>query len=195
MKILRRIITLVSSIILSTCYGDIWRLKDRIAKSKNCFTRELYILAYERKLRKYGSWIGYNAELLNLPCSPHGFYGIFIADGAKIGKNAVIFQHVTIGSNTLIDSKGKGSPTIGDNCYIGAGAKIIGNVIIGNNCRIGANAVVTKDVPDNSVVVIGDIRVINKETMDNRFYSKNGKGNWGFYEDGKFIEHSQSSKN
>ena len=41
---------------------------------------------------------------------------------------------------------------IGDNCYIGLGAKIFGSVKIGNNVIIGANSVVTKDIPDNCVV-------------------------------------------
>ena len=42
--------------------------------------------------------------------------------------------------------------TIGDNCYIGTGATILGPVTIGNNVTIGAGAVVTKDVSDNVIV-------------------------------------------
>src|SRR5699024_11656176 len=94
------------------------------------------------------------------PFFPHGITGIFISQGAKIGKDAVIFQQVTIGSNTLKGSKSYGAPVIGDNCYIGAGAKIIGGIKIGDNVRIGANAVVVKDVPDNAVVVNQPGRVI-----------------------------------
>ena len=45
------------------------------------------------------------------------------------------------------------APRIGNNVFIGAGAKILGSVYIGNNVKIGANAVVTKDVPDGSTVV------------------------------------------
>lgn len=112
--------------------------------------------AFEKHLDKKGSWIGWNTEMAGVPCFPHGINGIFISGDAKLGKNVVIFQQVTIGSNRLFDSKNQGSPVIGDNCYIGAGAKIIGNVTIGNNCRIGAGTVVTKDVSDNSLVVGGD---------------------------------------
>ena len=45
----------------------------------------------------------------------------------------------------------KGTVEIGDGCWIGENACIIG-VRIGKNCVVGANAVVTKDVPDYSVV-------------------------------------------
>lgn len=78
------------------------------------------------------------------------FSGIVISSSAVIGDNCNISQGVTIG----IAGKGenRGCPTIGNNVYIGAGAKIIGKVRIGNNVAIGANAVVTKDVPDNAVV-------------------------------------------
>lgn len=56
-----------------------------------------------------------------------------------------------------------GAPNIGDDCYIGAGAKIIGNINIGNNVRIGANCVVVEDIPDNCTVVMDKPRIILKE--------------------------------
>ena len=74
----------------------------------------------------------------------HGFSIECIAE--SIGKNCSIYQQSTIGFTR------KGCPTIGDNVWIFAGAKILGPVKIGNNAVIGANAVVTKDVPDNAVV-------------------------------------------
>ena len=93
--------------------------------------------------------------------APHGFYGIFISPDAKIGNRCTLFQHVTIGANYLPSSKmGGGAPSIGDNCYIGAGAKIIGNIKIGNNVRIGAGAIVAEDIPDNCTVVMDKPRVI-----------------------------------
>ena len=58
---------------------------------------------------------------------------------------------------------------IGDNCYIGAGATIIGGIEIGNNCRIGAGAIVVEDIPDDSLVVMAKPTIIHKENMDNRF--------------------------
>ena len=85
----------------------------------------------------------------------------------------------------LVDSKGLGSPIIGDNCLIGAGAKIIGNVSIGNNCRIGANAVVTRDLPDDSVYVLSKPIIFKKENMENKIYQNSIKG-WGYRKNGIF---------
>lgn len=119
---------------------------------------------------KFNASIPLTTQIKDMPTFPHGVNGIFISLGAIIGKGCVIFHHVTIGSNTLADSKGHGAPIIGDNVYIGAGAKIIGGVTIGNHVRIGANCVVTKDVPDNTTVVAAPVRYITKsEPMDNRF--------------------------
>lgn len=47
------------------------------------------------------------------------------------------------------------SPVIGDNCYIGPGAKIYGKIVIGDNCAIGANAVVNKDFKDGNCTIAG----------------------------------------
>ena len=120
---------------------------------------------YYSCLSGYGSWIGIESKIENVPVFPHGMYGIFVSDGAEIGKNAVIFQQVTIGSNTLADSRKQGSPVIGDNVYIGSGAKIIGNIRIGNNVRIGANCIVVEDIEDNSVVVMNKPRIIKRHMV------------------------------
>lgn len=50
---------------------------------------------------------------------------------------------------------------IGENVYIGPGAKVFGKITIGNNVAIGANAVVTKDVPDNAVVAGIPSKILN----------------------------------
>ncbi|MGI1678190.1 MAG: serine O-acetyltransferase [Cellvibrionaceae bacterium] len=77
-------------------------------------------------------------------------YGCIVVRGV-FGKNCSITQGVTVGSKGA--GKTAGWPVFGDNVYIAAGAKVIGDVKIGNNVRIGANAVVITDVPDNSVAV------------------------------------------
>ena len=120
---------------------------------------------------KKGSYIGHTSNFEDIPYFPHGINGIFISDNSNIGKKCIIYQQVTIGSVNTKGSKKIGSPTIGNNCYIGAGAKILGNIKIGNNCRIGANAVVCEDMPDNSVAYVsGTVIKVKKEKMDNKYY-------------------------
>ncbi|MFH0913106.1 MAG: serine O-acetyltransferase EpsC [Candidatus Omnitrophota bacterium] len=80
----------------------------------------------------------------------HGI-GVVIGETAIIGDNVLLYQGVTLGGTGLV--KGKRHPTIGNNVVIGAGAKVLGNIIVGDNSYIGANAVVIKDVPPNSTVV------------------------------------------
>jgi len=115
-------------------------------KYSNFFIK--YIL-YKKSL-KYGIQIPVGTTILD------GFYighfgNIVINPKSKIGKNCNISQGVTIGQSNR--GKNKGYPSIGDDCYIGPGVKIIGNIKIGNNVAIGANAVVTKNIEDNSVIV------------------------------------------
>lgn len=87
----------------------------------------------------------------------HGLNGIVVSHYAEIGKNCIICQQVTIAGG-----KNEEKVIIGDNVFIGAGAKIIGPCKIGNNVRICATAVVAKNIPDNCTV-IGTMRIINKE--------------------------------
>jgi serine O-acetyltransferase len=76
---------------------------------------------------------------------------------------------------------------IGDRCYIGAGAKIIGNISIGNNVRIGANCVVYENIPDNAIVVPAACTIHSGiSELDNRYYTF--KKQWLYFENGKFIK-------
>ncbi len=145
--------------------------KDNINSIKKAILKS----RYEKLNYKNTSWISIDAKIGEGLCFPHGPRGIFISKGAKIGDNCVIFQHVTIGSKTTEGSKYLGSPIIGDDAYIGAGAVILGEIHIGNHVRIGANTTVVKDIPDNSTVVSGGgMRILeNPLERDNTFHSFN----------------------
>ncbi|MGA6826463.1 DapH/DapD/GlmU-related protein [Nitrospira sp. NS4] len=176
----------IAELVVWLC-GGFWKLRERIAGCKFEPLRQLYLLLYYLYLRKFGSFIGHTVKFSTRPCFPHGFHGVFIAGGTKIGENCVIFHHVTIGANPTPFSKTTGIPTIGDNCYIGVGAVIIGAVKIGHNCRIGANCTVASDIPDNSVVVSSQARIITKTTPpDNRYFRWSPKGPV-YFKDGKWI--------
>jgi serine O-acetyltransferase len=62
-------------------------------------------------------------------------------------------DHVHIEHQVTVGAERRESPYIGSRVFIGAGAKIIGNVRIGDEARIGANAVVVDDVPEGATVV------------------------------------------
>jgi serine O-acetyltransferase len=84
-----------------------------------------------------------------------GFYighfgGIVVNQQVVIGNNCNLSQDVTLGQINRGDKAG--CPVIGDNVYIGPGAKIIGRIQVGNHAAIGANAVVIEDVPPSSAV-------------------------------------------
>jgi serine O-acetyltransferase len=83
--------------------------------------------------------------------------GIVISGYAKIGKNCVVRNGVTIGLARVEDPA---APVIGDNVDIGAGAKLLGRITIGDNVKIGANAVVLSDIPSGSTAVGIPARVI-----------------------------------
>lgn len=86
--------------------------------------------------------------------------GVVINGGVIAGKNIVIESGVVIGAyDNGLPVK---VPTLGDNIFIGAGAKILGNITLGNNVKIGANSVVIRDVPDNVTVVGIPGRIIEK---------------------------------
>lgn len=90
---------------------------------------------------------------------PHGLNGIIIHKKAELGNNVTMFPQVTIGANEpdFVNDV----PKIGNNVFIGAGAKIFGSIFVGDNSRIGANAVVFFDVPPNATVVGNPARIIN----------------------------------
>jgi serine O-acetyltransferase len=103
---------------------------------------------------------------LDLGLTPIG-PGLFISHGQstvlsaeRIGSNLQVHQGVTVGW----DYRGDRRPIIGDDVFIGAGAKILGAVTVGDGARIGANAVVVCDVPAGSTAVGIPARVVGAAT-------------------------------
>ena len=132
------------------------------------YLKKWYFLARyicERAKRKTGIEIHPGARIGKGLFIDHGV-GVVIGETAIIGDNVTLFHGVTLGGTGK--EKGKRHPTIGNNVFIGSGAKILGNINIGNNVRIGANAVVLKDIPDDTTAVGVPVKIIyhNKNTSN-----------------------------
>jgi serine O-acetyltransferase len=80
----------------------------------------------------------------------HGM-GVVIGETAELGDDVLLYQGVTLGGTG--NECGKRHPTLGDNVVVGAGAKVLGNIVLGDNVRVGASSVVVHSVPPNSTVV------------------------------------------
>ena len=124
---------------------------------------------YRCYMAKFGADIPLSVKMDGPPCFPHGLNGIFMGSLTHLGRGVTILQQVTIGMDTFAKHEENAKRYIGDNVFIGAGAKIIGGVVIGENCRIGANCCVYQDMPPNSVAVMSPTRIIQKENLNNEF--------------------------
>jgi thymidylate kinase len=80
---------------------------------------------------------------------PHP-YGIVVHSKTVVGERVTLMQQVTLGGKS---AEQNAAPEIGDDVYIGAGAKVLGGIRVGAGAVIGANAVVTRDVPPGATVV------------------------------------------
>lgn len=80
----------------------------------------------------------------------HGM-GVVIGETAVVGDDTYLYHQVTLGGTS--SERGKRHPTVGARVIIGAGAKILGDIIIGDDSRVGANAVVVQDVQPGTTVV------------------------------------------
>jgi serine O-acetyltransferase len=105
----------------------------------------------------------YNGCIIGVKSNFAAGFVIMHPSGVVINSKVQGNKNITIESGVVIgDEKGK-SPYLGENIFIGSGAKIIGDVTVGNNVKIGANAVVVKSIPDNCTAVgIPAISKLNK---------------------------------
>jgi serine O-acetyltransferase len=90
----------------------------------------------------------------------HNFSGIFLP-ATVVGDNFIVFHGVTVGH---LRGEGGCPPRIGNNVFLGAGAKVLGDLTIGNNVVVGANSLVIGDVADNCTVIGVPARIYDRNT-------------------------------
>jgi serine O-acetyltransferase len=84
---------------------------------------------------------------------PHPVGTVVMAE--RIGARCTLVSCVTVGMRHE-----PSFPTLGDDVYVGAGARILGDVTVGDGARIGANAVVLHDVPPQAAAVGVPARIL-----------------------------------
>ncbi|MBB3393307.1 acetyltransferase-like isoleucine patch superfamily enzyme [Rhizobium sp. BK275] len=112
---------------------------------------------------------------------------VFIGDNTVIGRRNIVTAKnlIRIGSDVLIGSDVQitdhshgtkrdtlmrlqradiGFVEIGDDVWIGVGAKILMNVTIGKGAVIGANSVVISDIPEYAIAVGSPAKVVKYRT-------------------------------
>ncbi len=141
-------------------FDDIWKfliLLRKVEYYKNCkksfFEGVYFYFLYYRLYRsqlKYGFNIPLNCFGPGLSIAHRGT--IVVNNGAKIGSNCRIHVNVIIGTEAGYSDR---APTIGNNVYIGPGAKIFGPIFIADGIAIGANSVVNKSFEEPNITIAG----------------------------------------
>ena len=90
---------------------------------------------------------------------PH--WGRIILNATRIGSDLYVFHNVTVGNDYRT-----GTPSLGDQVFIGVGAIVLGQITIGSRVVIAAGSVVFDDVPDDCVVAGNPARVIREATPE-----------------------------
>lgn len=143
-------------------HDEIWKFQRLLRKLEyvmNCKRQKhlgwllyykLLSLRFHRKSVKIGFEIPPNTFGPGLSIAHRGT--LVVHPDARIGKNCRIHVDVVIGTRPGPVDK---VPTIGDNCYIGPGAKIYGDIVLGDNMAIGANSVVNRSFKDGYQTIAG----------------------------------------
>jgi len=121
-------------------------------KERSAF-RKLFYIIYKLKLIKLSVKLGFSIpENVFGPGLAIVHYGTIIVNAeAKVGANCRIHACTNIGQSGGMS----GAPVIGDNVYIGPGAKIFGKISIANNIAIAANAAVSKSFYEEGILIGG----------------------------------------
>lgn len=140
-------------------FNDIRKFIMLLRKTEYChnckkgIVGKLLTLLYKYRLRRQGRKLGFTIPInvfgpgLSLPHRGT----IVVNPNAQVGSNCRIHVCVNIGASGGQDL----APRIGNNVYIGPGAKIFGNIEIADNIAIGANAVVNRSFTEPDITIGG----------------------------------------
>ncbi|QNM43761.1 serine O-acetyltransferase [Shouchella clausii] len=146
---------------------DIWKFQIILRKLEyytnnqslyNTPIRLLYKYRYKKASFKLGFTVPINVFGAGLNIPHHGT--IVVNSRSRVGENCRIHTSTNIGGT------GDAVPIIGNDVYIGPGAKIFGGITIADGVSIGANSVVNKSVTEKGATVAGvPAKIINKRSF------------------------------
>jgi serine O-acetyltransferase len=145
---------------LMFAHDEVWKFEILLRKLEFLHNRERTLSVSVRKVFLNRKFLQISRELgFSIPVNVFGpglgiaHRGTIVVNGAaKVGSNCRIHVCVNIGTEAGFSDK---APQIGDNVYIGPGAKIFGAIRIADGCAIGANAVVNKSFLEPGSVIAG----------------------------------------
>ena len=147
---------------------DRWGIVEYLKMPTLRFQRRLRWTEYVLNCRKGSVWAPYRAYLrwrlrqhgikLGFTIGPNIFGpGLSIAHWGTLVVNplCVVGSRCRIHPGTCLGEYKGQAPQLGDDCYIGPGAKLFGGIVLGNNTKVGPNAVVNASFPEGNVTLVG----------------------------------------
>lgn len=147
---------------------NIWKYEILLRKceyynnSKRTLLHKILYAFYHLRRRMLGQKLGYTIGMNVFgPGLGLAHYGTIVINGnARFGKNCRVHQGVTVGSTNGSTE----APQVGDNCFLGSGCSVIGNIKLGNNVAVGAGAVVVNTFDEDNITLGGvPAKVISKK--------------------------------
>src|SRR6266568_2801475 len=117
--------------------------------------------------------IGFHSEIFSGSSVTVGRHGLFAAYTYLVGGGHE-FERGDLA--VLEQPRSSRGITLGDNVWLGAGAKVLDGVCLGDDVVVGAGAVVTSDLPPGAVAVGIPARVVRSRTRDSVPLPLRGEG-------------------
>ncbi|WP_406684196.1 serine acetyltransferase [Seonamhaeicola sp. MEBiC1930] len=163
----------ISAKIKGILYPNIWefqktlRILEYYTNCKKGIISKVYRFFLKLKFKRLSSKLGFSIPINvfgpGLSIAHAGT--IIINGGSRIGANCRLHTCVNIGTEAGYDDQ---APIIGDNCYIGPGAKLFGKIVLADGIAVGANAVVNKTFNETNIAIGGvpAKKIANIDTFD-----------------------------
>lgn len=145
----------------SALFDDVWKFERLLRKLEyyaNCRQRSIFLnllyILYSYKFYKSSAKLNFTIPINAFgPGLSIAHIGTIVVNGnARIGANCRIHVCTSIATSAGYTDK---APKLGNNIYIGPGAKLFGEIVIADNIAIGANSVVNKSFLEPNITIAG----------------------------------------